>query len=176
MRCAAREAVDDGIVQQQSAAQEPIVGGETVEQHSVSCCQPTCTCTLTTIAEQRRQLLLLLPHLRQLSTLTTTSNPHAHSQPLQENVDNDDGSCFYYTHDNFFVYGSRGMKNDFGGHDNRHESNVFVSALLVVCVCVCVLSHCVRTVICEGPNLPTLECSSHWSLGLHIVSVVLLLL
>ena len=36
----------------------------------------------------------------------------------QENVDNDDGSCFYHTHDNFLVYGGQGMKNDFGGHDN----------------------------------------------------------
>jgi hypothetical protein len=34
---------------------------------------------------------------------------------LQEAVDNDDGSCFYRTHDNFLVYGSQGMKNDFGG-------------------------------------------------------------
>jgi hypothetical protein len=38
----------------------------------------------------------------------------------QENVDNDDGSCFYHTHDNFLVYGGNGMKNDFGGHDNHH--------------------------------------------------------
>lgn len=32
----------------------------------------------------------------------------------QEDVDNDDGSCFYHTHDNFLVYGGQGMKNDFG--------------------------------------------------------------
>ena len=32
----------------------------------------------------------------------------------QENVDNDDGSRYYKTHDNFFVYGGQGMKNDFG--------------------------------------------------------------
>eukprot|EP01047_Picozoa_sp_COSAG01_P020346 COSAG01_NODE_1156_length_11478_cov_3.862642_10_plen_101_part_00 len=42
----------------------------------------------------------------------------------QENVDNDDGSCFYHTHDNFLVYGGQGMKNDFGGHDNHHYGNV----------------------------------------------------
>ena len=34
--------------------------------------------------------------------------------PPQENVDNDDGSRYYKTHDNFFVYGGQGMKNDFG--------------------------------------------------------------
>jgi len=39
-------------------------------------------------------------------------------------VDNDDGSCYYHTHDNFFVYGGQAMKNDFGGHDNHHYNNV----------------------------------------------------
>jgi hypothetical protein len=43
----------------------------------------------------------------------------------QENVDNDDGSAYYHTHDNFFVYGGNGMKNDFGGHDNHHLNNVY---------------------------------------------------
>jgi len=43
----------------------------------------------------------------------------------QENVDNDDGSAYYNTHDNFFVYGGQGMKNDFGGHDNHHTGNVY---------------------------------------------------
>jgi len=43
----------------------------------------------------------------------------------QENVDNDDGSAYYYTHDNFFVYGGQGMKNDFGGHDNHHYGNIY---------------------------------------------------
>ncbi len=43
----------------------------------------------------------------------------------QEDVDNDDGSCFYHTHSNFFVYGGRAMKNDFGGHDNHHYNNVY---------------------------------------------------
>ena len=46
----------------------------------------------------------------------------------QENVDNDDGSCFYHTHDNFLVYGGNGMKNDFGGHDNHHYNNVYAYA------------------------------------------------
>jgi hypothetical protein len=43
----------------------------------------------------------------------------------QECVDNDDGSQYYNTHHNFMVYGSTGMKNDFGGHDNHHHDNVY---------------------------------------------------
>mmetsp|Transcript_11415 Transcript_11415/g.33840 ORF Transcript_11415/g.33840 Transcript_11415/m.33840 type:complete len:781 (-) Transcript_11415:85-2427(-) len=43
----------------------------------------------------------------------------------QENIDNDDGSAFFRTHDNFFVYGDNGMKNDFGGHDNNQYNNVY---------------------------------------------------
>merc|ERR1719171_98645 len=43
----------------------------------------------------------------------------------QEDVDNDDGSAYYHTHDNFLVYGGQGMKNDFGGHDNHHYSNIY---------------------------------------------------
>eukprot|EP00419_Tripos_fusus_P064629 CAMPEP_0172924492 /NCGR_PEP_ID=MMETSP1075-20121228/211828_1 /TAXON_ID=2916 /ORGANISM="Ceratium fusus, Strain PA161109" /LENGTH=146 /DNA_ID=CAMNT_0013785159 /DNA_START=58 /DNA_END=495 /DNA_ORIENTATION=+ len=46
----------------------------------------------------------------------------------QENVDNDDGSGYYKTHDNFMVYGAQGMKNDFGGHDNHHYNNVYAYA------------------------------------------------
>jgi len=53
----------------------------------------------------------------------------------QEDVDNDDGSCYYKTHDNFFVYGGQAMKNDFGGHDNHHYNNVdaYVGRALGVC-------------------------------------------
>eukprot|EP01084_Bolivina_argentea_P066970 122070_1 len=40
-------------------------------------------------------------------------------------IDNDDGSCYYDTHSNFFVYGNAGMKNDFGGHDNFHYNNIY---------------------------------------------------
>merc|ERR1712232_1523237 len=42
----------------------------------------------------------------------------------QEGVDNDDGSSYYHTHDNFLVYGHQGLKSDFGGHDNRHQDNI----------------------------------------------------
>lgn len=53
----------------------------------------------------------------------------------QEDVDNDDGSCYYKTHDNFLVYGNVAMKNDFGGHDNHHFNNVdaYVNGALGVC-------------------------------------------
>merc|ERR1712190_517932 len=46
----------------------------------------------------------------------------------QENVDNDDGSAYYKTHHNFLVYGSNGLKSDFGGHDNHHFQNVYAYA------------------------------------------------
>merc|ERR1712100_588837 len=46
----------------------------------------------------------------------------------QEGVDNDDGSAYYKTHDNFLVYGHQGMKNDFGGHDNHHYNNIYAFA------------------------------------------------
>eukprot|EP00750_Incisomonas_marina_P033516 INCI9889.3.p1 GENE.INCI9889.3~~INCI9889.3.p1 ORF type:complete len:911 (+),score=132.78 INCI9889.3:121-2853(+) len=45
----------------------------------------------------------------------------------QEAVDNDDGSCYYSTHDNFFPFSDNGLKNDFGGHDNRHFNNVYIN-------------------------------------------------
>lgn len=43
----------------------------------------------------------------------------------QQAIDNDDGSCYYSTHDNFFVYGANGVKADFGGQYNLHNSNVY---------------------------------------------------
>ena len=43
----------------------------------------------------------------------------------QEAVDNDDGSRGYQTSYNFLVYGIKGMKSDFGGHDNHHTNNVY---------------------------------------------------
>jgi hypothetical protein len=44
----------------------------------------------------------------------------------QEAIDTDDGSSYYHTHDNFFVYAANGLKSDFGGHHNEHSSNVYV--------------------------------------------------
>eukprot|EP00397_Hematodinium_sp_SG-2012_P008391 GEMP01008450.1.p1 GENE.GEMP01008450.1~~GEMP01008450.1.p1 ORF type:complete len:826 (-),score=200.92 GEMP01008450.1:1024-3501(-) len=43
----------------------------------------------------------------------------------QENVDNDDGSGYFLTSDNFLVYGGTGLKSDFGGHDNVHKNNIY---------------------------------------------------
>merc|ERR1712196_247 len=43
----------------------------------------------------------------------------------QEAIDTDDGSSYYNTHDNFFVYAANGLKSDFGGHDNYHNDNVY---------------------------------------------------
>jgi len=46
-------------------------------------------------------------------------------------IDNDDGSCFYDTHDNVFIaepsgaaYGGNSLKSDFGGHSNYHHDNL----------------------------------------------------
>lgn len=39
-------------------------------------------------------------------------------------VDNDDGSSYYNTHHNFFVWGAGGMKTDFEGTDSIWDSNV----------------------------------------------------
>jgi len=46
----------------------------------------------------------------------------------QEAIDNDDGSSFYHTHHNFFVFGDAGLKSDFGGHDNWHDNNIYAYA------------------------------------------------
>ena len=59
----------------------------------------------------------------------------------QENVDNDDGSCFYHTHDNFLVYGGQGMKNDFGGHDNHHSGNIYAYVGQAMGVCAQLAGH-----------------------------------
>eukprot|EP01060_Flectonema_neradi_P036466 TRINITY_DN7008_c5_g2_i1.p1 TRINITY_DN7008_c5_g2~~TRINITY_DN7008_c5_g2_i1.p1 ORF type:complete len:938 (+),score=167.75 TRINITY_DN7008_c5_g2_i1:72-2885(+) len=43
----------------------------------------------------------------------------------QEAIDNDDGSCHYLTHDNYFVYATYGLKSDFGGQWNHHYNNIY---------------------------------------------------
>lgn len=43
----------------------------------------------------------------------------------QEAIDNDDGSAYYNTHDNFLVYSGNGMKSDFSGHDNHAHNNIY---------------------------------------------------
>jgi len=43
----------------------------------------------------------------------------------QEAIDTDDGSAYYETYENFFVFAANGLKSDFNGHDNRHYRNVY---------------------------------------------------
>jgi hypothetical protein len=40
-------------------------------------------------------------------------------------VDTDDGSAFYKTYENFFVYAANGLKSDFNGRNNEHYRNVY---------------------------------------------------
>lgn len=40
-------------------------------------------------------------------------------------VDNDDGSNYYHTYNNFMVYGQNGFKSNFGGHNNYHFNNIY---------------------------------------------------
>lgn len=59
------------------------------------------------------------------ATRTITGNFFVDNYNMQEAVDNDDGSGYYHTTGNFLVYGKNGMKNDFGGHDNHHDNNLY---------------------------------------------------
>ena len=52
---------------------------------------------------------------------------------------------------------------------------ICVCVCVCVCVCFCVLSHWVHAAIFEVPHLPSLKCSSHWSLGLYPASVEIVL-
>ena len=62
----------------------------------------------------------VLPHFR-----TISHNFLYGTYSTQGNVDNDDGSTRYLTHNNYFVYGTRGMKSDFNGAWNHHYNNVY---------------------------------------------------
>jgi hypothetical protein len=58
--------------------------------------------------------------------------------------------------------------------DNTHPCGSFMRLCIAVGgsqVCVCVLSHWVRTVMSEGSDLLALKFSPHWSLGLYLASV-----
>eukprot|EP01064_Diplonema_japonicum_P030955 TRINITY_DN539_c0_g1_i1.p1 TRINITY_DN539_c0_g1~~TRINITY_DN539_c0_g1_i1.p1 ORF type:complete len:807 (+),score=265.40 TRINITY_DN539_c0_g1_i1:43-2463(+) len=61
----------------------------------------------------------------QMAWRTISNNFFINNYNQQEDIDNDDGSGFFHTHDNFFVSGNVGMKNDFGGHDNWHFDNIY---------------------------------------------------
>jgi len=82
----------------------------------------------------------------------------------QENVDNDDGSRYYKTHDNFFVYGGQGMKNDFGGHDNHHTDNIYAYVGQALGVCGALDNHedvfTGNKVVLTGSNVGGPQCNS----------------
>merc|ERR1712150_294093 len=44
---------------------------------------------------------------------------------MGEAIDTDDGSSYYHTYNNFFLYASNGLKSDFGGQWNHHYNNVY---------------------------------------------------
>jgi hypothetical protein len=95
----------------------------------------------------------------------------------QENVDNDDGSMFYHTHDNFMVYGGQGMKNDFGGHDNHHYRNIYAYVGCALSICeqleghedhfvenrVIMVGNSVGDFKCEGPGAPIIGSNSYYT-------------
>ena len=41
-------------------------------------------------------------------------------------MDTDDGSSYLLQDFNVFAYGANGLKNDFGGHDNHHQHNMYL--------------------------------------------------
>ena len=77
-------------------------------------------CVLQYITTLRNGTPSIIPAWRNI-----TRNFVISTYASQEAIDNDDGSSYYSTHDNFFVYAARGLKSDFGGHDNRHARNVY---------------------------------------------------
>jgi len=43
----------------------------------------------------------------------------------QEDIDTDDGSSYYQTHDNYFAMAGRGLKSDFGGEWHHSWNNIY---------------------------------------------------
>merc|ERR1711871_1139221 len=43
----------------------------------------------------------------------------------QEDIDTDDGSSYYQTHDNYFAMADHGLKSDFEGQWNHHWNNIY---------------------------------------------------
>ena len=95
----------------------------------------------------------------------------------QENVDNDDGSMYFQTHDNFLVYGGYGMKNDFGGHDNHHYRNIYAYVGQALGICdqleghedyffenhVIMVGESVGAFKCEGPGALVIGNNSYYT-------------
>lgn len=89
----------------------------------------------------------------------------------QEDVDNDDGSNSYRTHDNVLVYGGQGMKNDFGGHDNHHFRNLYAYVGQGLGVCSMINGHedvfSNNTVVMTGTNVGGLACAAPGKTVVH---------
>jgi hypothetical protein len=66
-----------------------------------------------------------LPTYAQLPT-DTSHNMIIANYGASQGFDNDDGSSYYTTHDNFF-FDAAGFKMDYGGHDSQFENNVVVA-------------------------------------------------
>ena len=73
------------------------------------------------ITTLRTGLPSIIPKTRHLSR-----NLWFGSYSTQEGVDSDDGSSYLFQDFNVFAYGANGMKNDFGGHDNHHQHNMYL--------------------------------------------------
>jgi len=58
---------------------------------------------------------------------TTRRNFIIANYGASEGFDNDDGSSFYYTHDNVF-YAADGFKMDYGGHDSKFYHNLIITS------------------------------------------------
>lgn len=82
----------------------------------------------------------------------------------QEDIDNDDGSAYFHSHDNVLIYGSNGMKNDFGGHDNHHTGNIYGFISQAVALCEMLDGHedvfANNTVIMTGTTVGNPDCEA----------------
>ena len=91
----------------------------------------------------------------------------------QENVDNDDGSAYYYTHDNFLVYGANGLKNDFGGHDNHDYRDIYAYAGQGLGVCDQLKGHedafYANKLVTTGNKVGSFRCTDVDSYGKTII-------
>ena len=58
------------------------------------------------------------------------------------------GSQYFDVHHNLFLYGTGGLKSDYGGHDNRHHENVYAWLAHGKAVSVEASAHASRPVRC----------------------------
>ena len=79
----------------------------------------------------RMPFLTSIRSLGGIATYNSKDTETTHSMIIanygaSQSFDNDDGSSWYDTHDNFF-YDASGFKMDYGGHDSRFRSNVVIA-------------------------------------------------